>query len=389
MKSKPRKILLGVTASESLKLMNGLPEFLASKGWEVVVVASWEDQKIPDSTSTVRYLDLRMSRNPSPLLDLASLIRWLIVIFKESPQVVFCGTPKAGMLGIFASWFNRTPVRIYHLRGLRLETSYGVGRIIFSVIERIVISLSTFTLCVSQSLKDAVVSRRLGSKYKLFVLGKGSSNGIDINEFGKPKASPEETLDFSKKYGLNPKLPIIGFVGRLTKDKGVFDLIYAHEILIANGIPNQLLLVGKTENQIEEVKINELIYKNPLIFHTGLLQNPQIAFNAMTIFCLPTYREGFPNVVLEAGLSKVPTVTTDATGAVDSVLNEVTGLIYQKGNIQELVYCIERLIKEPKNSRQFGQNAFKFVTENFERVNFWEKLNDLLLQALNESKVSS
>lgn len=378
MTSIPRKILLSVTASESLKLMNGLPEFLASRGWEVVVVTSWEDREAPISNSTVKFLNLKMSRKPSPLQDIVALFRWLIVIFKESPHVVFCGTPKAGMLGILAAWLNQTPVRIYHLRGLRLETSTGISKKIYRAIEQMVISLSTDTLCVSPSLKSVIISERLGSENKLTVLGKGSSNGIDINEFGNTKRWSYQASELSKKLGINPDLPTIGFVGRLTADKGIFDLISAHKTLIEHKLPNQLLLVGKTEDALEAAKIEELIADDPLIFQTGLMQHPQIAFLLMNIFCLPTYREGFPNVVLEAGMNLLPTVTTSATGSRDSVIPEKTGIIYKTGDVEALVSSLSTLIHNPSLARKYGENAFKFVTKEFDRAVIWEQIETFI-----------
>ena len=378
MKSRSQKILLGVTASESLKLMNGLPEFLASKGWEVIVVACWEGSEIPISTPAIKFVNIKMTRSPSPILDLYALVRWLFVLHKESPQVVFCGTPKAGMLGIVAGWLSRTPARIYHLRGLRLETSSGLSRQLFRLIERMVIYLSSVTLCVSPSLKEAVISEKLGPEDKLVVLGKGSSNGIEISEFGNLNYWSSEALEFSQKFGLDPNLPTIGFVGRLTADKGIFDLISAHKILIANRIPNQLLLVGKTENRKEADRISHLIQRNPKIIKPGLMLQPQIAFSLMTIFCLPSYREGFPNVVLEAGLSKLPTVTTTATGARDSVIPKKTGLIYRTGDLDDLVSALTTLIQDPSLAKKYGKNAYEFVAKEFDRLMIWEIIETFL-----------
>lgn len=382
MKPAPKKIILGITSSESLRLMTGLPEFLASRGWEVVVVTSWGNAEQPISSSSIRYVDINMSRNPTPVKDLIALFRWIAVISREKPKVVFCGTPKAGMLGIIAAWLCRTPTRIYHLRGLRLETASGIAKQIFSFVEKTVITLSSVTLCVSPSLKRAVVSEGLGSESKLVVLGKGSSNGIDITEFVATEELKKTASEFSKQIGLREDIPTIGFVGRLTTDKGVFDLIAAHKTLLEQNMANQLLLIGNPENETEANKIKNEVKGIPSIFTPGLMRKPQIAFRLINIFCLPSYREGFPNVVLEAGLSKLPTVTTTATGACDSVVPGKTGIIYETGDITGLVEGLSTLIQNPRLANELGDNAFEFVSAEFNRLVVWEKIETFLTNML-------
>lgn len=377
------KILLGVTASESLRLMAGFPEFLVSRGWEVLVVSSWGKVELPISTSVIKYVDIRMSRAPKPFRDLSALFHWIALLSRESPDVVLCGTPKAGMLGMISAWLCKVPTRIYHLRGLRLETSTGLSKKIYGFIEKIVISLSSVTLCVSPSLKQAVVSESLGPENKLVVLGKGSSNGIDITEFVVTKELRKEASEFSTQIGLRPDIPTIGFVGRLTSDKGVFDLIAAHKTLIEQNIPNQLLLVGNTENETEAKEIWNQIYGIPSIIAPGLIRKPQVAFGVMDIFCLPSYREGFPNVVLEAGLSKLPTITTTATGACDSVIPGKTGLIYETGEIEALVSGLSTLIRNPQHAHELGENAYKYVSTEFNRLAVWEKIEKFLTNLLS------
>lgn len=358
--------------------MKGLPEFLASQGWEVIVVASFKDLFVSHSMQNVKYIDIPMAREPSLIQDIKAFWKWGKVLRKEKPDVIFTGTPKAGLIGILSSYFARVPIRIYHLRGLRYETTTGLKRIFFKFIEKFNMHYSTSIVCVSPSLMNVVLENHLAPSKKLKIIGLGSSNGINLNRFQQTNEVINQSKALAESIGIDQYIPVVGFVGRINKDKGIFDLLKAHEILTQEGLRHQLLIVGPKEfsestlqKQIEALNLEDIHF-------TGLINNPVIAYQLMNIFCLPTYREGFPNVVLEAGLVGLPTITTEATGAKDSVISNKTGLKYPAGDIDALCISLRQLLTNKLLAKQMGQNAREYVSTNFKQETIWKLTNEYL-----------
>ncbi len=179
----PGRVLLAVTVPQSLTLMAGLPSHLHSQSWEVHLVVGSAVPDVPGSHNHV----VPMTRDPSPLKDLVSLWRWIVVLRAVRPQVLLIGTPKASLLGLIAARICRVPHRIYHLRGLRLETERGAKRRLLTALERLTMRSATQILAVSPSLVCASTSLRLASAEKFTVLGAGSSNGVDLEDSQLPR----------------------------------------------------------------------------------------------------------------------------------------------------------------------------------------------------------
>ena len=364
---KPR-ILLGVTVSQSLILMRGLPAFLADRGWEVHVVSSaGPEQDALRGIDGVTVHSLAMARNPAPVADLRSLWLWIRLLRSVRPDLVSVGTPKAGLLGGIAGLLARVPRRVYMLRGLRLATASGAGRAVLAAFERMSMATAHTVVSVSPSLRAEVIGLGLTPADKVVVLGSGSSNGVDVDAFGPERFSERDTQELRQTLGLEVEPPVIGFVGRLTADKGLRALAEARRILVDRGIDHQLLLVGQTEATADHEELALLRTSGRPPVETGAVTDPAPYYRLMDLLCLPTLREGFPNVVLEAAASSVPTVTTDATGAVDSVVDGVTGLIVQAGSGASLAEALAALIDDPDARTRMGHASRKRVVQEFDR----------------------
>jgi len=353
----PARILIGVTADVSVGLLSGLPQRLAADGWDVHVASS-PGQRLEalGAEQGVTVHPLAMAREIDVARDLRGLRDWMGLIRRVRPDVVFVGTPKAGLLGITAARLVGVRTRVYHLRGLRLETASGVMRRVLASMERLTIRLSTKTLAVSPSLRQQVVSLGLASESRVTVLGHGSSNGVDVERFapGRPVAEVD---------GLIPGVPVIGFVGRLNHDKGLEVLAEACRLLDDERVDYQLLIVGGVDGA--ELTPFSRLRRPPIVL--GAVDDTSMYYPLMRALCLPTLREGFPNVVLEAGATGIAVVTTDATGAVDSVIPERTGLLVPAGDAGELAVALRRVIEEPDLAAELGAAAREFVVENFRR----------------------
>lgn len=373
---KPR-IVLGVTVDLSLRLMAGFPQFLAERGWDVHVVCS------PGARlDALRGVDgvtvhtLSMAREPSPVSDLRSLIAWVRLLRGLRPDVVSVGTPKAGLLGGIAARLARVPGRVYMLRGLRLETSTGVSRRIFTFLERLAIRSATRTLVVSRSLASRAVELRLGAPADFTVLGDGSSNGIDVAAFERSLPSADELTALRTRLALSTEQPVVGFVGRLTEDKGLLVLSAAVTRLAEEGTAFQLLVVGGVEGDSSAADLIAPANASVTTVTTGFVNDPEKYYPLMDVLCLPTLREGFPNVVLEAAAAGVPTVTTTATGAVDSVVDGETGLIVPVGDADALADGLRRLIADRGLRETYGAAAKVRARTRFDRAVVWAAQDD-------------
>lgn len=241
------KVLLGVTASQSLGLLGEIPARLTEAGARVHLVSSATDVEAQRLHPSASHHSIRMQRQPAPADDLRALAQMWRLMGSLEPDVVVMGTPKASLLGLVAARLRKVPKRVYHLRGLRLETERGWRRALLASLERVTFLASFQAIAVSHSLQGAVESLGLSAGRKVEVLGAGSSKGVDAQRF-RPCSSTEARREAKQRAGLDPGALVVGFVGRLTKDKGVCDLLAASEILWVRGCQHQVLLIGGSED---------------------------------------------------------------------------------------------------------------------------------------------
>jgi glycosyltransferase involved in cell wall biosynthesis len=320
-----------------------------------------------------------MKREPSPVADLRALIGWVRLLRRVRPAIVSVGTPKAGLLGGLAARMTRVPARVYHLRGLRLETTTGVRRRVFTALERTAMASAHTVVAVSASLRQRALDLRLVDEARIRVLGHGSSNGVVI-----PAATPTpaERTARRRELGLVDDVPIIGFVGRLTTDKGLDVLADARSILEDRGVDHQMLIVGGVDEGAAPSILATLRSVGRPPIETGHVPDAREYYAAMDLLCLPTLREGFPNVVLEASAAGVPTVTTDATGAVDSVVDGVTGRIAATGDPLSLADRLQELVEAGPDARgRMGDAARTRAERDFSREHVWGLFDDFLTTA--------
>lgn len=356
------RVMIGVTHPQTCLTLTGRIRALRAAGYEVTLVSSpggMLHQLASDEGAEA--VEIPMRREIALFSDLRAFFLLWRLIRRLSPQLVEFSTPKAGLLGGLAAWICRTPVRIYFLRGLKLETSSGVKRAILLVAERLTAACAHVVLCNSGSLRALAERMRIASPNKLKLIGAGSSNGVDVMHFAPRPAM--ETRALLQLHGT----PVIGFVGRLTKDKGVLELIHAFDG-VRNFYPGaRLLLVGWFDSSEDALSLEqrERMERRPEIHITGYVRDTAPFFGVMDVLALPSRREGFPNAVLEAAASGVPVVTTTSTGSVDSVLPGRTGLLAPPGDASALSSAILELLSDPMRRMQMGQEARAWVSQAF------------------------
>jgi len=355
-------IVVGVTSAQTCLVLVGRLRALRQAGFQVTLVAG-PGNLLEDTAASegVEAVSVPMERGIAPLADLVSLFRLGRLLGRLRPDVTEFSTPKAGLLGSVAAWLRGVPVRVYMLRGLKFETSTGIKRRILLAMERLAAACAHVVLCNSESLRTEALAAGVAPESKLVLLGGGSSNGVDVERFAPG------TSDVRARMGIARGAPVVGFVGRLTRDKGLPELIEAFDAILAAEPTSRLLLVGWFDASEDALGADERarIESHPRIHLTGLVEDTAPYYRAMDVMVLPTWREGFPNVVLEAGATGIPVVTTLSTGSRDAVVPEVTGLLIPPGYPEAIAEAVLKLLRDPGRRRRMGRAARAWVTEHY------------------------
>lgn len=368
-------VVVGVTAARSAGLMKGQLGWFQKRGWNVELVSGPEDQvKAAAETEGVSYTSIQMDRGVSVRRDFRSLMDWISFLRRRRPSIINVGTPKAGWLGGIAGWLTRVPRRIYVIRGLRLEGSSGFVARILWIMERVSTVVATDVVIVSESLGTELHKRRLVNAKKTWLIGDGSSNGVDAALIQQRIGSVNQ-VELRKRIGLGECSFVVGFVGRLTKDKGVHTLLKATELL--NDSPNvEFLLIGKADDGFDTSELRP--YADRIKWVNGTNDVPSY-LAIMDMLALPTYREGFPNVVLEASAAGIPTVTTQATGARDSVIHGETGYVINVDDPGQLAEKIRVLASDSALTMRLGESAQARVIQDFHPERIWTGLESVFM----------
>jgi glycosyltransferase involved in cell wall biosynthesis len=371
-------ILFAVTSASTWCFFNGIMGMLQDAGFDPVLVSSPGEQlQATAQRARVRHAAVPMSREISLVRDLVSLWRLFRLIRRVRPMITNVGTPKAGLLAGLAAWSLRVPCRIYTLHGLRLETTAGLKRMLLVTMERIACACAHRVICVSPSLRQRAIELKLAPAGKTVVLGSGSCGGIDVRHFSPAvRNSPEKDL-LADQLGIPHGVPVIGFVGRFTRDKGIGELIAAFSKLRQSWPSLRVLLVGEFEDgDPVPAEIRSQIEADRNIVRTGYVSDTAPFYGLMDILVLPTHREGMCYAPLEAQACCVPVVTTTATGAIDSIVEGLTGFLVPVGSAHALTARIEELLQNPELRARMGQAGRDRIVREFRQ----EKVASALIE---------
>jgi len=368
-----KKIVHVFTVSMSVVFLEGLYDRFKKNGYELIVICSDGDEaRYEESVGNIKFYPVSMSRGINPIKDLFALIRIISILKIERPQIVHGHTPKGGLLAMLASKFLSIKNRLYHLHGLKYTGEKGIKRLIIKWMEKATVKLSSKVFVVSESLREYAINSGLGSAEKISILLNGSVKGIDLKRSEEIRNRKKQLLF---ELGINKRSVTIGFVGRITKDKGVFELFQAYKRLIELEYDVGLVLCGLMEIKSEKKRaLFDEVLKLDGVQYFGQVDNPLEYMVCCDIFILPSWREGFGLVNIEANSVGVPVITTDILGCRDSIENQKTGILVESKNKDDLIKALEYLIKNPEKRIDMGQNGIKRVEMLYDRNMIWDAL---------------
>lgn len=370
-----RSIVYGITVGRSaFSYYRGQLEWFRQRGYDVTLVTSPDDAaKFTAEREGVSFAPIAMKREIAVFSDFGAMVRWIRQLRRLSPYAVNVSTPKAGLLGGLAAWLLKVPKRLYVVRGLRMEGSRGLKRCVLWAAEWVTQHLATDVIYVSQSLATQGTRLRLAPKGRSWVIGAGSSNGVFASKVLK-RSNEVESTSLRNSLGIPQESFVIGFVGRVNRDKGIDTVVRAMGCkLLRNDV--HLLAVGPIEDQALGQQLQSFSGRVSVVEWTDDVWGYLSVVDALI---LPTRREGFPNVVLEAAAARIPSITTCATGAVDSVIDGVTGYVVDIDDCNALVQRINRLAASPGLARRLGDAAAKRVRAEYRPENIWQGLADIV-----------
>jgi len=373
-----KKLVILTTVPLSLAtLIKGQPKYL-SQFFDITLISS-NDNLISqiEAYERVKVHTIDMTREITPFQDLKALFKIFVYLSQNRPDIIYSFTPKAGLLGMIASYFARVPVRVHNIVGMPLIEASGNKKRLLKVIEKITYFFSTNLFCNSYGLKE-YIQKNL-TKRDIKVVGNGSINGIDTKLF-------RDTFTQTQKDELRDSLNIqkddfvLLFVGRVVKDKGINELIQAFYILDKKYNNLKLLIVGDFEEHLNpiESKSIEVMKNNRNIIQVGFQKDVRPYLGVSSLFVLPSYREGLPNSLLEAGSFGIPLLATDINGCNEIIGDRENGILIKPKSINSLVDGISLLVENKQLYNRIKKSVRNSIKARYSQIYFWESLKNEL-----------
>lgn len=343
-----------------------------------VIAVSSEEKKLKKLGSIIGVdtYSVEMTREITPDKDFRSVLKLYKFFRKEKPLIVHTHTPKAGIAGMIAAKLAGVPIRLHTVAGLPLLEARGMKRKILEIVEKITFSCATRVYPNSQKICEYLVEEGFASKNKFKVIGKGSSNGIDTTYFDPSKYSGETKLKQRESLNIPEEDLVFVFVGRLVKDKGIEELVDAFEEINSEFNNTSLILVGPYESDLDPLSNSALekIKVHSKIREVGYQDDVRPFLACSDILAFPSYREGFPNVVMQAGAMGLPSIVTNINGCNEIIQEGVNGSIIPVRDEAALYDAMKVLILNENKRESMKSEARKMIKDNYDRGLIWKAL---------------
>lgn len=365
-----KKVLRITTVPVSLKLLEGQLNML-NRLYEVVAVSSpGKELEEIGVREGVRTEAVYMERRIALGQDVISLLALIRLIRKEKPWMVHTMTPKAGLLGMLAARICGVPVRMHTFTGLVFPTATGIKKRLLMLTDRITCACATFINPEGEGVKNDLM--RFGITHKeLHIIGNGNVNGVDVSYFNRT----DEVLCQAESIREEGCITFC-FVGRIVGDKGINELVESFVEIIKEFPACRLLLVGDFEEKLDPVMpvVRRIIFENEQIVFAGWQDDIRPYLAASDVFVFPSYREGFPNVVLQAGAMGLPCIVTDINGSNEIVHDRVNGLIIPPHDKDALWKAMKIMITDETIRREMGDRARNIIINRYDRHLIWDEI---------------
>ena len=367
------KLIRTSTIPASLEnLLKGQLKML-SKYYNVLAVSSpGDDMETIEEREGVRTIAIPMERRISLIKDFISLIRLIVLFAKERPDMVHSITPKAGLLSMLAAWITRVPVRMHTFTGLVFPTATGKMQKLLIAMDRLTCFCATHINPEGEGVKRDLVNYNITSR-PLHIIANGNVNGIDLEYFDKTPEVVEKACSYKKEGTFT-----FCFVGRMVRDKGINELVHSFLRLYQKDERVRLLLVGPFEKELDPVlpEVEEHILHHPGICYMGYQNDVRPFLVASDALVFPSYREGFPNVVIQAGAMGLPAIVTDINGCNEIVLPDLNGVIIPSKDEQALYESMKYFASHPVAVEKMAANARPLIASRYEQRIVWNALLD-------------
>jgi len=373
-----KKMLIRITTVPiSLeKLLSGQLEYMSSHYNLIAVSSEKENLEKLGKKINLPVFFVNLTRQITPIKDLLALVKMYFFFKKTKPFIVHSHTPKAGTIGMLAAKLAGVPNRLHTVAGLPLLEIGGKKRKLLDFVEKLTYSCATKVYPNSLGLKDIIIENKYCKANKLKVIGNGSSNGIDTSFFNPELYSFENNQDLKAKLGIEQNDFVFIFVGRLVKDKGINELIAAFSKLQSQHKNIKLLLVGDYETDLDPLSSETLdeITSNSSIISTGFEYDVRPYFAISNALVFPTYREGFPNVVMQAGAMNLPCIVTNINGCNEIIIEGENGIIIPVKNENAIFEAMNDCILKSDTIQRMKKNARKMIVSRYEQQVVWKAI---------------
>ncbi|MEO1052801.1 MAG: glycosyltransferase family 4 protein [Bacteroidota bacterium] len=345
------------------------------KGFEVIAVSAHGSEiKEIEEREGVKHFVVPFTRTISPIKDLMALAKLIRLMISLKPHIVHTHTPKAGLLGMIAAYLSRVPVRMHTVAGLPVMEAQGFTRKILTFTESLTYKCASKIYPNSFQLKEWIVRNIGPSQSKISVIGNGTSNGIDTNYYSIDRSIEQKALDIRQELRIDSSEKVLVFVGRLVRDKGIVELIKAFNLLNSQSL--HLVLVGGYEDERDPVpeETKALIEKKTNIKAVGFQKDIRPYLALADIFVFPSYREGFPNVVLQALSMGLCCIVTDINGCNEVISHGINGLIVKPKDSESLQKALMEILSNDKLFKTMSENARSSVVDKYEQKKYWKML---------------
>lgn len=374
--TKPKLIRITTVPLSLDKLLSGQLHYMSSF-YDVIAVSSEKEylEKIGKKENVATF-HLEMSRKITPIQDVLAVLKLVVFLRKEKPFIVHTHTPKAGIVGMLAAFLTKIPHRLHTVAGMPLLEESGFKRKVLDFVEKLTYACATRVYPNSFGLKTIIENNNYCATNKLKVLANGSSNGINTSYFSTDLFSNDTKQDLRKELKISIDDFVFIFVGRLVTDKGINELVGAFEA-IQNYYPtSKLLLVGEYENNLDPLspKTINSINENKAIISVGFKNDVRPYFAISNCLVFPSYREGFPNVVMQAGAMGLPSIVSNINGCNEIVIQDKNGLIIPVKNENAIFEAMKKVLTNPTLFNSMKNQSRDLIVTRYEQIIVWQSI---------------